>query len=57
LAWTAAAYFGFGAIGQFAGRSTDVDMALSLVITALIEIKFLVFVALTRAFPIGQLSA
>jgi hypothetical protein len=49
LCWVAAAYFGFGAVGQFAGRSTDIDLALSLVITALVEIKFLIAIALTGA--------
>jgi hypothetical protein len=49
LAWGSAAYFGFSAIGQFAGRSTDLDLALSLVISALAEIKFLMAIALAGA--------
>lgn len=47
LAWAFGAYVAFGTIGQFAGRSTDVDLALSLVITALVEVKFLLAIALT----------
>jgi hypothetical protein len=47
LAWAFGAYVAFGAIGQFAGRSTDVDLALSLVMAALVEVKLMVFIALT----------
>jgi hypothetical protein len=47
--WLGAAYFGFGTIGQFAGRSTDVDLALSLVITALIELKVMIAIVMTGA--------
>jgi hypothetical protein len=47
VCWVAAAYFGFGAIGQFAGESTDVNFALSLVISALFELKFVIAIALT----------
>ena len=49
LCWFGAAYVGFGAIGLFAGQSTGVDLALSLVITALIELKFVFAIVLTGA--------
>jgi hypothetical protein len=48
-AWAVSAYFGFGAIGQFAGQSTDEYLALSLVLNALVEIKFVVAIALAGA--------
>jgi hypothetical protein len=47
--WVGTAYFGFGAIGQFAGRSTDVDLALSLVITTLVEVKVMIAIVMTGA--------
>lgn len=40
------AYFGFGALETFAGRSTEIDVALSLVLTALAELKFVAAISI-----------
>src|ERR1700733_2902499 len=45
--WVLAAYFAFKALAQFAGESTD--LAVSLVLTALVDFKFALSIALTGA--------
>jgi hypothetical protein len=49
LCWVVAAYFGFGAVKELAGQSTDVSLALSFVISALFEVKFVIAIALSGA--------
>jgi hypothetical protein len=47
LCWAVVGYFGFGTVSQFAGHSTDLNVALSLVISALFKFELLIAIALT----------
>lgn len=49
IAWVVVAWFGFGALEKFAGESTDVSLAMSFILNALVDFKFSFSIALTGA--------